>query len=266
MSDINWDNNYASDMAYKSSVYSANKGYQAQVYQSKTQLKIAKMQLQFQYEQMLKIGIPEMEANRWFQQQQVKLMEDRLGFEKEQFSFERDKFERQFSESIRQFDLQFAEQQRQFNASTGMDALKVAASLTGPGDWAKELQYARGFQGIEGANDFLKALTDISGVQSAFQARAGTPEAATAQSLLGKLSGESTDWTSQSANANLGAISAIGQAGAHRLSPGSLESLDESERSFLFGGLGQLGYDVPRWIRDYYRSRLPGQDINPGLA
>lgn len=237
--------------------YSADRSAAAAQYAAQTQLKIAKLQVGFQREELERLGIPRLELDKWVAQQEVRLANEHLAFAKEQFAFERQAWEKEFKESARRFDLEFAEGKRQFNASAGMQAMEFAASLGGPEDWTRELQYARGVSESGEMQKFLQDLIDIDSVSAAFQQRAGEANPLTAQSVYNQLVNGPTDAQSQEANTNLAGIDAIMAAGAHRVS--GLENLDESELSYLFGGGNSLGYDVPRWIRDYYRSRLPGQ-------
>lgn len=202
----------------------------------KAQLKIAKMNLDFEYEQMKKIGIPTMEANRWYQQQQVRLADEAHKLAK---------------------------------AELGLEYAKYSASLSGPANYAQAWNFARNAQNV-GAPEFLKALEQNTGLQAGFAGQYAMPDRETPASIAAKMGyGTGADKAAASAaekqfqEARDAAWNIFSRSGAS-YAPGSIESLDQGELEGLVSLGGDVGADVPRWLRDYQRSRMGTE--NPLLA
>lgn len=203
----------------------AQGGWAVQKAGIKAQLKIAKKQLQFQYDQMRQIGIPTMEANIWYQQQQIRLADQ--------------------ANSLAQSNL-------------GLEYMKFASTLRGPENYFQSSDFARGASQRQDVPVFMQnLLKNMAAGNNAFGASGGTPDPVTAQSMMAKLTGSGPNSQSQGQDsAALNSMDQIFKAGAHRLSPGTLESLDQSELALLSSAGDKLGYDVPRWMRDYANSRV----------
>ncbi len=186
----------------------------------KSQLKIAKMNLDFQYKQMKEIGIPESEARISYmkgQEEIARMAEDRA------------------------------------RAGLALDYVKFASTLSGPADVINAAQFARGAGQVEGLPEYMKILQqNVPG--AAFQ---GTGDQSlvqplTAESLMAKLG--NTD-TSREDSMVAWARNFFGQ-GPGAVAPGVLGSLDENELAMTGAAGAEAGIDVPRWLRDYQRSRL----------
>lgn len=187
----------------------------------KSQLKIANGQLQFQRDQMEKIGIPAEQAQEWMNHEQVRLADQTFQLSK---------------------------------ASLGLEYLKFSSTLSGPNNYFQASNFARGAQ-ASGASAFLQSL-QANQQSAAFQGQGpGGPDPLTAASLTSKLNGSGPDTSSTDA-ANLASIGSVLGAGPGQLAPGTLESLDPNEMALLSSGGGQLGYDVPQWLRTYQKGQI----------
>lgn len=250
----------------------ADRAYGLQRDQLRQQYDIAKMNARTARERL--------EVDRWYNEQQVQLAQQRL-----------------------------AQEQQQFQTKMGYDLVNMAANLTGPADYFKMSNLARGVAGNPQTSTFLSALQNNSRL-AGFNAQAGTPERLTLDSLMARLGGGSapptptsasapvaTQATQQAAsggggaapvaaptggvtgpltgntltmNANaapqdnsqayLAQIGGIGQAGAHKLGAGVLEQLTPTEFKLFEGGLSELGYDPATFMAQHQRSRI-GQGI-----
>lgn len=194
--------------------------------QIRSQLKIAAQNIKFQRDEMIKIGIPEMEANRKYQEEQI-----RLGDQAHQLA----------------------------RAQLGLDYQKFAATLSGPENYFQAANFYRGASASGAPASFLDALNQNAGI-SAFQGT-GTvaPRPLTAGGIAMGLTGAPSAGTPGSGGEdaqNLASIDSLLSRSGGSLAPGSLEALDENELALISSGGGALGYDTPRWLRDYQRSRM----------
>ncbi len=188
---------------------------------AKAQIEIAKRELEFKREEMTKIGIPSMLADIWYKQQQVQLAEKAFKLEQ---------------------------------ANLGFEYLKFSSTLQGPANYFQGADFARGASQRQDVPLFLQML-DKNLAAPQFQGQAqGSPEAMSTDTLKRDLLGNPLK-ESQDASA-LAAIKGIFDRGSRVLDPGVIESLDKDELAAFASGGGKLGYDVPRWLRDYQRSKL----------
>lgn len=182
------------------------------------------------------------EIDKWYNQQQVKIAQDRLAFEQDSFNK---------THGLNQ-------------AKLGADLVGTLANLSGPANYFKAADYARGISSMPQTAGFLSALRDNTGL-TAFGQQGGIPEAESYGSLLGKLGGGNgaggtladtgaAGWTPD--GNNLATIAGIGARGAHKLGAGSLESLTDTERKLFTAGLGEAGLDANTFLDQYARSRI----------
>lgn len=197
----------------------------------KAQIKIAKLQLGFQKEQMERIGIPTMQAEIWYKQRQIELAEK--------------------AHSLAQ-------------ANLGFEYLKFASTIGGPENYFQASDFARGATERQDVPVFLQnLLSNMQEGNAAFGAQGGTPDPKTAESLIAKLTGSTpTGDTQRKDAAALQAMGSLFQTGAHRIS--GLQNLDPNELALIGSAGTKLGYDVPQWLRQYQASRVGTE--NPELA
>lgn len=192
------------------------------------QLKIARMNMKLQLKQMKEIGIPMRE----------------LAQRAQAFDEEQAKWLRGFSQ-----------------AQLGLEYAKYSASLSGPENWMQAYNFARNAQANPNVPVYMQNLLEHTQA-AGFSGYAGAPDPLTAQSIQSKLAGGGAYAATDAASQEAAAIAAAGQIfnrGPGQLAPGSLENLDEHELATLASIGGGLGHDVPRWLRDYQRSKL-GQE------
>jgi hypothetical protein len=222
---------------------------------------LQKQQLDQQYQISLRSAKNASEvaaANKWYNQQQVQLAQQRL-----------------------------AEDQRQFNTKTGYDLLSTLSQLRGPANYFQASDYSRGASQMPGTPTFLNALaTNTSLNPTAYGQQGGVPTPESYSSLIAKLGGDvsggtvnsqgyaqtpgaaasggATSGQTQQNNA-LAAITGIAAKGAHQLAPGSLENLTPTEMGIFTSGLDKIGADVPTFLTQYSRSRV-GNNYSLGSA
>lgn len=201
------------------------------------------------------------QIDRWYNEQQVQIAQQRLAEEG-----------RQFDQRL-SFDREVQAQNLGLNqARLGYDVLGMQAQLRGPEDYFAASNYARGVAAQPGTATFLNALRDNSHL-AAFGAQAGAPDAVSVNSLSAKLggpniipgTGAATPTSTSGVDDLHRQIQQIGLAGAHKLGAGALERLTDTELKLLQGGLGTAGpdgkaFDVPTFMQQYARSRI-GQSL-----
>ncbi len=192
--------------------------------------------------------------DKWYNQQQVQLAQQRLAQEQQQFTA-RLEFDKQTE--AHQFGLAQARQ--------GYDLLGMQAQLRGPENYYQAAELQRGVAAQPGTATFLKALQENTHL-APYVAPAGVPDRANVNALASRLgyagpelvpgAGSATAGAGTNDEANLASIRAIGAAGAHKLGAGSLERLTDTEQKLLQSGLGASGFDVPSFLQSYRRSRI----------
>jgi hypothetical protein len=232
-SDIDWAEidaaNERNSAQLRSNEQIAQGGWAVQKKQIAAQLKIARMNHRLQLKHLREIGIPMRE----------------LAEREQAFNEEQAKWARGFAQ-----------------AQLGLEYMKWQSSLSGPGDWMQAYNFARNARSNPNVPVYLQGLLD-NVQQAGFSGYAGTPDAQTAESIQQKLTGAGPG-AADSEAAQQAAIAAAGQIfqrGPGSLAPGVLESLDEHELATLASIGGGLGNDVPRWLRDYQRKALGGEDV-----
>jgi hypothetical protein len=189
------------------------------------------------------------EIDKWYNEQQVRLAGERLAFDRE--SFEK-------THGLNQ-------------AKLGADLVGTLANLSGPENYFKAADYARGIASMPQTAGFLSALRDNTNL-TGFGQQGGIPDPETYGSLMGKLGAPgaagstaagASSWTPD-AN-NLATIGGLGARGAHKLGAGSLEGLTDTERKLFAAGLGEVGFDTNTFMDQYRRSRI-GQGFGSSTA
>jgi hypothetical protein len=223
----------AANIAASASKSIAKGNWKVQREQIRSQLKMAAQEIKFRRDEMIRIGIPEMEANRRYQEEQIRLGDQAHGLAK---------------------------------AQLGLDYLKFASTLSGPENYFQAANFYRGAAASGAPASFLDALNQNAGV-SVFQGTGGqAPRPLTAQGIAFGLTGQaggvpgSVDQATQDAQ-NLASIDKLTSRAGGSLAPGSLEALDENELALVASGGGALGRDVPRWLRDYQRARMGSESV-----
>jgi hypothetical protein len=190
--------------------------------------------------------------DKWYQQQQVQLAQDRLAMED------------------RQFNQTFGENQRQFNTTTGLNALNTLSQLRGPNNYFQSSNFARGFADLPGSAGFLDAVRNNVKLPG-FVGPSGSPDAVTGNSLLARLGGGTATAGNGGASSNdalLGQIHAIGAAGGGKIGAGVLESLSTDELGLLQSGLEApdsqgKAFSWPTFLEQVRQSRI-GQSVGGG--
>jgi hypothetical protein len=176
--------------------------------------------------------------DKWYQEQQVQLAQQRLAMED------------------RQFNQTFGENQRQFNTTTGVGLLGTLANLRGPANYYQASEYARGVSRMPETPTFLAALQNGAKL-AGFGAQGGLPTPESYGTLAAKLGGDPTGGTGGPSQDNsLAAIGNIAAKGAGQLGAGALEQLTPTEQSLFTSGLDKLGIDTPTFLDQYRRSRI----------
>lgn len=201
------------------------------------------------------------EIDKWYNQQQVQLAQQRLSEEGRQFD-QRLAFDKQTQ----------AENLGLNQAKLGYDVLGMQAQLRGPQDYFQASELARGVAAQPGTATFLNALKNNAHLVG-YGEQAGIPDKVSVNSLAAKLGGPqiipgtgaaaaSTSGGGPLSNedANLGAIRNLYAAGAHKLGAGSLERLTDTELKLLQSGIGASGGDLGTFMDQYRRSRI-GQNV-----
>lgn len=188
-------------------------------------LTIANNQLKAQREQIA-VTRGQAEANRWYQEQQVRLAEGELALS-----------------------------QQKLAADTGLGLLGLRAQLKGPGDWAQYLDVGEGFQTLQPASGFLGAIAagKTPGVMdTAFGA---SPTAST----LAGLATPTADEQRNRLQADMGLAAKIaGNVG--KVQPGALDvgTIGQDRLDYLLG-LAATGGHSAQTLMDAYNRAKPGQ-------
>lgn len=232
---------------------------------------LKKQQLDQQYaiaRQQAKSASERNALDKWYQQQQVQLAQDRLAMED------------------RQFNMNFGEQQRQFNTNLGYNLLNSLSQLHGPSDYFAASNLARGVAAQPGSAVFLNALRDNIKLPG-FGAQAGAPTAETGNTLMAKLSGQPVSGGTtfgaanaaglspslagtgsgarDAANSYVNQIHALAARGGQGIGAGVLEQLSPDEFDLFKAGLeapDEQGnaYSAPAFLDQWRRSRI-GQSV-----
>jgi hypothetical protein len=192
------------------------------------------------------------EIDRWYQEQQVSLAQQRLTQENQQF------------DKRLAFDREVQSQNLGLNqARLGYDVLNMSANLRGPSDYFQAAAFNRGVANDPQSATFLNALR--SNTQMAdFGAQGGVPTPETLGTLTAKLTGQ-TAAPAAGNDARLGQIKDLYAQGAHKLGAGALENLSGTERQLLGSGIDAVGGDQASFLEQYKRSRI-GQGIGNSRA
>ena len=151
----------------------------------------------------------------------------------------------------------------------GLDTLKTAATLTGPADWIRATNYARGVQQTN-LPDFINRLLTGQGT-----AALGGPAPGTSMSspqsminLANQVSGVGGGSTAAGTNPDYAAqrLQSLFAGGGQALSPQALEGLTTTEKSMLQGGGADVGADVGGFMDQYARSRIGQSAAAPGTG
>jgi hypothetical protein len=178
----------------------------------------------------------------------------------------------------------------------GLDTLKTAATLTGPSDWIKAANYARGVQQtnlpefvnrlltgqstatlggpapgatMSSPQSLIGLANQVSGVGTGgatvpnrftmdMPTAGAAPMQAAGTATLGSI-GSDTDYAAQR-------LRSLFAAGGQALSPQALEGLTTTEKSMLTGGGADVGADVGGWLDQYNRSRIGQTAAAPGAG
>lgn len=180
------------------------------------------------------------EIDKWYNQQQVQLAQQRLAFDQDSFNK---------THALNQ-------------AKLGYDLLSTAAQLRGPASYFQASEFNRGVAANPQSATFLNALRDNAQL-SDFGAQYGVPDKETLGTLSAKLGTPVATTGAFNATANnsaddayLSQIRGIGAAGAHKLGAGALEQLTDSEKKLLISGLDANGFDSANFLDQYRRSRI----------
>lgn len=229
------------------------------------QYKIAKMQARTAAEQL--------EVQRWYQGEQIKLMKktaqlerDRFGLEKQRFQFEQDRFgiEHQFERD-----------------KFGADLLKTGIQFAqNPADYVLASNWA---QGVAGNAPYSTAVQGLVNGQNArlFGAAGGSPQAASLAGYANMLGGGGAGTQGSTAADQLASGTGTGGAydmaanaaraqslvnagrtlverGGQSLAPQSLESLDPTTLGLTQAGVQGAGGSWDDFVRQYQAAK-PGQ-------
>lgn len=186
---------------------------------------LQKKQIDNQYQIAIRNAKTAEEAQRiqkWYQEQQVRLAESRLG----------------------------------------LDYLTTAAQMRGPGDWAQFSDFLRGASQRQDVPVFVQALqnnTRMPAFQAAGgQPTPASADALLAQ-MTGQGGGGAAAGGANNRSQDemaFSAIADIGARGANQLGGGALEQLLPEELQMLASGLERAGYSMPAFLTQYARSRV----------
>ena len=190
--------------------------------------------------------------DKWYNEQQVQLAQQRLAEDSRQFN-ERLAFDKQVN----------AEQLGLSQAKLGYDVLGMQAQLRGPDSYFQAAEYARGVAAQPGTATFLNALRDNSKL-AGYGAQAGVPDKVSVNSLAARLGGPQiipgtsaqTNAATTNDDANLSQIRDLYAAGAHKLGAGTLEQLTDTELKLLKSGIDASGGDWNTFLDQHRRSRV----------
>jgi hypothetical protein len=208
-------------------------------------------------DEMEKIGIPKMLADKWYQEQQVRLADSAQKIEEEKVGVQR--------------------------GQLGLDAFSKAVDLaSSPAKYFQFGDFAQGLAANPQATDWLKALgseTAQSGFGPSTDVAASLPGVGISPqqamgTMLSLLGANRTTAADQAAGApaqinpalqamlnqqqqELGQIGQVARAGGSALAPGTLERMQANDPDTLAkfqSGLGKLRFSVPDWMRSYSRA------------
>lgn len=199
-------------------------------------LQIANNQLKAQREQIA-VSRGTAEANKWYQEQQVRLAEEeaqRQGF---------------------QFQQTHLLEQQKLGANTGLGLMQLRASLKGPGEWSQFLDAGEGFDAIQPASGFLSSI-------AAGKTPAVMDAAFGAQPITSTLAGLATptvDQQRQRLDADQ-ALAAKIAGNVGKVAPGALDvgTIGQDRLDYLLGLAGQKGFSA-QTLMDAYERNKPGQ-------
>jgi hypothetical protein len=150
-----------------------------------------------------------------------------------------------------------AAQESQYKSTTGLDYLKTAASLGGPGDYFQSVAFNRGAQKLGDVPAFLTALQSNTGMP-VFNQAGGAAAQPSVQSM-GSLANGLTGMTPSNPNTQdlgLAQIGKIGAAGGQALGPQAMENLNPDELALFQSGLKASGVSAPAFLQQYQQSRI----------
>lgn len=184
------------------------------------------------------------EIDKWYNQQQVQIAQERLA---------QDKFE-------------FEQEIGLKRAGVGHDLLKTMASLRGPESYFQSAAFARGIANDPANAGFLNALKDNTGLRS-YGAQYSVPDPVTLNSLASSLGTPfatgavapgslSPGNTAADDDTRLNQIRGIYAGGAHKLGAGALEGLTSDEMKLLQSGIDAIGGSGQTFLDQYRRSRV----------
>lgn len=214
-------------------VASENRAYQQT--QDDRDWQAKKDELDLKKRQLEEVGIPTAKIERWYKEQQAQLARDTL------------------IEDRRQFDVGTAEKARQFNATTGLDYLKTAASLSGADNVFEAADFARGVRQRGEVPQFLKELQSSAGAQLSGGAYSAQPTPLTIDTLKARLTGGNggaSTGTSQEDEAAR-ALAAVTQIGMNPNKVRGVENLLPTEQKILGSGLRKAGFNEDDWLAQY---------------
>lgn len=199
---------------------------------------------------------------KWFNEQNVKLAQDRL------------------AEEHRQFDITNSLNQ----AKLGYDVLGMANNMRGANNYVQASNMMRGVAGMPETPTFLNSLQTNTRLPS-FVGQAGSPDAYTMNSLVSQLTGASPAGAGTSTsgaggtqgasggytvNGFVNQTHALAQAGGGRLGAGALEQLSPDELGLLQSGIEApdsqgKAFNYADFLDQYKKSRI-NQSIGSGYA
>lgn len=223
-----------------------DRNYKLKKNEVEQQYKIAKLNAKTQRERN--------EIDRWYNQQQVQLAQERLAQDKYEF-----------------------EQEHALNKGRlGYDVLNMAAQLRGPENYFQAANFARGVADDPNSAGFLNALKDNIG-QRSYGAQYSVPDPVTLNSLASSLGTPfetgavqpgalSPGNTAAADDTRLNQIRGLYAGGAHKLGAGALEGLTADEFKLLQSGIDAIGGSGATFLDQYRRSRVGNRSQMANVA